>query len=229
MHKINQFTYSQILKSCFYFFFILLLLFFTSPVYPFSNTKTTNNILNDLTELSLEALMNIEVTSVSKKSEKLADAPAAIFVITQEDIRRSGATCLPEVLRMVPGLNVGRVDSSKWAVSTRGFLSRFSNKLLVLIDGRSIYIPCYSGVYWEFQDVMLEDIERVEVIRGPGATLWGANAVNGVINIITKHASETEGGLISLGAGTQEKRFMNVRYGEALGRKYIWPYLCKGF
>src|SRR6202022_4324211 len=125
-------------------------------------------------------------TSVSKRSQKLADAAAAIFVITQEDFRRSGATSIPEALRMVPGLQVARIDENKWAIRGRGFNGRFANKLLVLIDGRSVYVPLFSGVYWNIQDVVLEDVAMIEVIRGWGATLWGANAVNGVINIITK-------------------------------------------
>src|SRR6266404_4625813 len=147
--------------------------------------------LPDVTAMSVEDLMNVQVTSVSKRSQKLSDAAAAIFVITQEDIRRSGARSIPEALRMVPGLEVARIDENKWAIGSRGFNGRFDNKLLVLIDGRSVYTPLFSGVYWNVEDVMLEDVDRIEVIRGPGATLWGANAVNGVINIITKPASST--------------------------------------
>ena len=124
----------------------------------------------DLSEISLEDLMNVEVTSVSKKEQKLSQTAAAIHVITQEDIRRSGLTSIPELLRMVPGLHVARIDSNKWAISARGFNSRFANKMLVLIDGRSVYTPLFSGVFWDIQDVMLEDVERIEVIRGPGAT-----------------------------------------------------------
>lgn len=171
----------------------------------------------DLTDLSLEDLMHIEVTSVSKKGEQLSDAPAAIFVITQEDIRRSGVTSIPEALRMAPGVEVARIDANKWAVSARGFNSRFATKLLVLMDGRSVYSPVFSGVWWDIQDTLLEDIDRIEVIRGPGATLWGANAVNGVINIITKKASETRGGLATAGAGTEERGFGSLRYGLKLG------------
>lgn len=167
----------------------------------------------DLTDLSLEALMDIEITSVSRKPQKMANAAAAAFVINQEDIRRSGATTIPDLLRMVPGVQVARIDASKWAVSIRGFNGRFANKLLVLKDGRSIYTPLFSGVYWEQQDTPLEDIERIEVIRGPGAALWGANAVNGVINIITKQASDTKGGLVSTGGGSAEHGFGSMRYG----------------
>ncbi len=173
--------------------------------------------VKDLTQLSLEDLMRIEVTSVSKKGEQLSDAPSAIFVITQEDIRRSGVTSIPEALRMAPGVEVARIDANKWAISARGFNSRFATKLLVLMDGRSVYSPVFSGVWWDVQDTLLEDIDRIEVIRGPGATLWGANAVNGVINIITKKAGETRGGLATVGAGTEEKGFGSFRYGLKLG------------
>lgn len=171
----------------------------------------------ELLDLSLEQLSNIEVTSVSKKSEKASEAAAAIFVITQDDIRRSGATQIPDLLRMVPGLSVAQAGSHKWAVSSRGFNDHFANKLLVLIDGRSVYTPLFSGVYWDAQDTLLEDIERIEVIRGPGATLWGANAVNGVINIITKHSKDTQGGIAALTTGTQQDALMRTRYGTKIG------------
>jgi iron complex outermembrane receptor protein len=169
--------------------------------------------LPDVTAMSVEDLMNVQVTSVSKRTQKLADAAAAIFVITQEDIRRSGATSIPEALRMVPGLQVARIDENKWAISSRGFNGRFANKLLVLIDGRSVYTPLFSGVYWNIQDVMLEDVDRIEVIRGPGATLWGANAVNGVINIITKPARSTQSALAVAGVGSETRGSGSVRYG----------------
>ena len=137
----------------------------------------------DLTEASFEELMQIEVTSVSRKGQELSHAPAAIYVITQEDIRRSGLTSVPELLRLAPGVELARVNAHEWAISARGFNGRVANKLLVLIDGRSVYTPMYSGVYWDAQDPPVEDIDRIEVIRGPGATMWGANAVNGVINV----------------------------------------------
>ena len=172
----------------------------------------------DVSKMSLEDLMNVEVTSVSKHTQRVADAAAAVFVITQEDIRRSGATSIPEALRMVPGLQVARIDQNKWAISSRGFNGRFANKLLVLIDGRSVYTPLFSGVYWSVQDVMLEDVDRIEVIRGPGATLWGANAVDGVINIITKTAQATQGGIITAQGGTEERGSESVRYGGQLGK-----------
>ena len=171
----------------------------------------------DLTKLSLEELMNVEVTSATKKEQKLSTVAAAIFVITQEDIRRSGATSIPEALRLVPGLSVARVDANKWAITARGFNSFFANKLLVLMDGRSVYTPLFSGVFWDVQDTVLEDIDRIEVIRGPAGSLWGANAVNGVINIITKSAKDTQGGLLSGGGGNEERGFGEFRYGAKVG------------
>ena len=172
----------------------------------------------DLTEASLEQLMNVQVTSVSKKEQKLARTAAAVFVITQQDIQRSGATNIPDLLRMVPGVQVARIDANAWAISIRGFNTRYSNKVLVLIDGRSVYSPSFSGVFWEQQGLPLEDIERIEVIRGPGATVWGANAVNGVINIITKSAKATQGGLLTAGAGNQDNASATLRYGSAVGK-----------
>jgi iron complex outermembrane receptor protein len=171
----------------------------------------------DLTNVSLEDLMNIDVTSVSKKDQKLLKVAAAIYVITQEDIRRSGATNIPDLLRFVPGVDVARIDAKSWAVSIRGFSSLFGNKVLVLIDGRSVYTHTFSGVFWDQQDVPLEDIERIEVIRGPGGTIWGANAVNGVINIITKSAKATRGGLVSVGTGSEQRAAATVQYGGAIG------------
>ena len=170
-----------------------------------------------LAKFSMKELMDVVVISSAKRAEPLAHASSAIYVITAEDIRRSGATHVADVLRMVPGLQVGRIDSNKWAISSRGFNNRFANKLLVLIDGRSVYTPTFSGVYWSAQDLFLEDVERVEVIRGPGATLWGANAVNGVINIITQKAKNTEGGIAIAGSGREEKGFGGFRYGAKLG------------
>jgi iron complex outermembrane receptor protein len=167
----------------------------------------------DLAEKSIEDLMNMEVTSVSKKEQKLSSVAAAIFVITQEDIRRSGATNIPDLLRMVPGLDVAQINANAWAISARAFNSQFADKLLVLIDGRAVYTPINGGVYWDTQDVPLEDIERIEVVRGPGGTVWGANAVNGVINIITKKAADTQGGLLTGGGGTQAQGFGTLQYG----------------
>jgi len=173
----------------------------------------------DLMNLSLEELMNIEITSVSRRPEKIAQAAAAVAVISREDIRHSGATNIPEALRLVPGMQVVRIDANKWGITARGFNDLFPNKLLVLIDGRSVYTPLFSGVFWEAQDVLLEDVERIEVIRGPGATLWGANAVNGVINIITRQASATQGTALNIGGGSEERFFANARYGAPLGKR----------
>src|SRR5712691_7675464 len=172
---------------------------------------------SDLKTLSVEQLMNVVVTSVSRRDEQLSHTASAIQVITQEDIRRSGATSLPEALRLASNLQVAQVDSRQWAISARGFNSTTANKLLVLIDGRTVYTPLYSGVFWDVQDVPLWDIDRIEVISGPGATLWGANAVNGVINVITKDAKDTQGLLLSGGGGTEQRGFGTVRYGAALG------------
>jgi len=168
---------------------------------------------SELLELSLDQLMDVEVTSVSKKSQTLGETAAAVYVIRAEDIRRSGATSIPEALRLAPGVQVSAVGHNKWAVSIRGFADRFSNKLLVLVDGRSVYTPLFSGVLWEALDVPLESIDRIEVIRGPGASIWGANAVNGVINIITKSAFDTEGKRLSLAAGNELRGYGYARYG----------------
>lgn len=167
-------------------------------------------------DLSLQELMNVEVTSVSKQKQPLSNSPAAIYVITNEAIRHSGATSIPQALRDVPGLHVAQMDSQKWAVSSRGFNGRYNNKLLVMIDGRTLYSPAFSGVYWEVQDVLMADVERIEVIRGPSAALWGANAVNGVINIITKHSADTLDGYAEIGAGDYEQAFAGLRYGTQL-------------
>lgn len=170
-----------------------------------------------LASISLEELMNLEVTSVSRREQPLSQAPSAIYVVSRDDIRRSGATNLPDALRLVPGLQVARIDGNKWAVASRGFNNRFANKMLVLLDGRSVYTPLFSGVYWDLQDTLLEDVERIEVIRGPGATLWGANAVNGVINIITRDAAQTQGGFVTGTFGTADRAITGVRYGGRLG------------
>jgi iron complex outermembrane receptor protein len=170
-----------------------------------------------LKQLSLEQLGNIEVTTTSKKPEKVWRTPAAIYVITQEDIRRSGATTIPELLRLAPGVEVARIDSNQWAVGIRGFGNSFSKSVLVLIDGRSVYTPLFAGVYWDEQNVLPEDIERIEVIRGPGGTVWGANAVNGVVNIITKSSKETKGTLATVGAGNVDQGSGRFRYGGGYG------------
>ncbi len=173
----------------------------------------------DLAEMSLEDLLNVEVTSVSRREQRLSQSASAIYVITAEDIRRSGATTLPDVLRMAPGVQVMQMDGVKWAVGIRGFNGRFSNKLLVMIDGRSLYSPAFGGVYWEASEEPLDDIERIEVIRGPGATLWGSNAVSGVINIITKRALDTQGARVSGGGGNQEGALGSARFGGEAGAR----------
>ncbi len=163
--------------------------------------------------LSLEELGNIEVTTASKSPVKLSQTAAAVYVITQEDIRRVGARSLTEALRLAPGVDVAQIDSVKWAVGIRGFQSRLSRDVLVLIDGRSVYSPLFHGVYWEVQDTLLEDVDRIEVIRGPGGTIWGANSVNGVINIITKNSKDTRGTFVTGGGGTVDQGFLDVRQG----------------
>ncbi|MFQ5515373.1 MAG: TonB-dependent receptor plug domain-containing protein [Myxococcota bacterium] len=173
---------------------------------------------SDLTALSIEDLLEMEITSVSRKSEPISNAPSAIYVVTDEDIRRAGVRSIPEALRMVPGLAVAATDASKYAIGARGFNFRFASKQLVLIDGRSVYTPIFSGVYWDVQDTDLDSIERIEVIRGPGGTMWGSNAVNGVINIITKDAEQSQGVYLSGGWGTQERGFGTVRWGGRIGQ-----------
>jgi len=172
----------------------------------------------DLTGTSLEDLMNIKVTSASKTEQKISDVAAAIFVITQEDIRRSGATNIPDLLRIVPGVQVAQVNANKWAISARGLNDLYSNELLVLIDGRTVYTPTFGGVFWDVLDLPLDDIQQVEVIRGPGSSAWGSNAVNGVINIITKKAKDTRGGLLVARGGNSNGESATIQYGGALGQ-----------
>jgi iron complex outermembrane receptor protein len=172
--------------------------------------------IGELKQLNVEDLMNVEVTSVSRHPERLLAAASAIQVITQEDIRRSGATSIPEALRLADNLQVAQKNSHDWAITARGFNTDLGNKLLVMIDGRTVYTPLYSGVFWDVQDYLLEDIDRIEVISGPGGALWGANAVNGVINIITKSAADTQGLYAEAGGGSQPRGFAGVRYGGAL-------------
>jgi iron complex outermembrane receptor protein len=181
----------------------------------------------DLSLLRLEDLMNIQVTSVSKKQQTISQAAAAISVITQEDIQRSGATNIPDLLRMVPGLDVAQINANTWAISARGFNSQFANKLLVLIDGRAVYTPLLGGVSWETLDVPVEDIDRIEVILGPGGTIWGANAVNGVINVITKKTADTLGGVLTTGGGTQNQEFGTARFGAKIGDKTTFRLFTK--
>ena len=177
-----------------------------------------------LTELSIEELLSLEVTSVSRHKERWTSSAAAIYVVTGEEIRKMGAQTLPEALRFVPGLQAAQLSASQWAISARGFNGLYANKLLVLIDGRSIYTPLFGGVFWEYQDLALDDIDRIEVIRGPGATLWGANAVSGIINVITKTAAATPGGLLKVGGGNELERSLQLRWGGGRGATHfrVW-------
>src|SRR5437764_13086655 len=182
-----------------------------------------------LKKLSIEQLMSVEVTSVSKRPERLSQTASAIQVITQDDIRRSGAASLAEALRLASNLQVAQIDSRQWAISARGFNSTAANKLLVLIDGRTVYTPLFSGVFWDVQEVPLADIDRIEVISGPGATLWGANAVNGVINVITRNSRDSQGLLVSGGGGTELRGFGNARWGGTLSPTVHYRVYGTGF
>lgn len=196
---------------------------------PAAMGQTPQTPQKDLTTTSIEDLMNMEVTSVSKKEQKSSQVAAAIFVITQEDIRRSGATNIPDLLRMVPGMDVAQINGSTWAIGSRGFNQQYANKLLVMVDGRSVYSPTFSGVFWDTIDLPLFDIERIEVIRGPGGTIWGANAVTGVISIFTKKAAETSGTLVEAGAGNLQQGFGAVQYGGTAGKKTDFRVYTKYF
>lgn len=178
--------------------------------------------VDKLKNLSLEELMNIQVFSVSRRPEKLAEVASAVQVITGEDIRRSGVTTLPEALRLAQNLQVAKVNASQWAISARGFNNVLASKLLVMIDGRAVYTPLYAGVFWDIQNVLLEDVDRIEVISGPGGALWGANAVNGVINIITKETKQTKGVFVEAGGGNQKPWFANARYGGKIGENIYY-------
>ena len=182
----------------------------------------------DLSSMSLEDLANVEISSVSKRPERLTSAAASVYVITREDIRRSGFTSIPDILSLAPNLSVARQDASQYAITARGFNSTTANKLLVMIDGRSSYTPLFSGVFWDVQDTLIEDIERIEVISGPGGTLWGANAVNGVINVITRSAADTAGALVSVAAGSGERN-AGARWGGKLGENASFRVYAKGF
>lgn len=187
------------------------------------NTAVTDTRGSNLADLTLEQLGNIVVTLVSRRSASLTDAAASVYVITSEDIRRSGVTSLPEALRLAPNLQVARADANQYAITARGFNGVLANKMLVMIDGRIVYSPLFSGVFWEAQDLMLEDIDRIEVVSGPGGTLWGNNAVNGVIHVITQSAADTRGGLAKGGIGTED-RIAAARYGATLGKADVRVY-----
>lgn len=185
--------------------------------------------LHALKKMSLEDLMNLEVTSVSRHPQKLSQVPSAVQIITYEDIRNSGARTLPEALRLATNLQVAQVNSSQWAISARGFNNVLANKLLVLIDGRRVYTPLYAGVFWDVQNLVLEDIERIEVISGPGGTIWGANAVNGVINIITKNSRDTQGFFAEAATGTHMPGLGSLRYGGRITDKLTFRAYATGF
>jgi iron complex outermembrane receptor protein len=185
--------------------------------------------LDNLKNLSLEDFSNLDVvvTSLSRRPQKLTDSAAAVYVISNEDIQRSGASNIPEVLRLAPGVEVAQITASTWSITARGFSGKFAKKLLVLMDGRTIYSPVFSGVYWDAQDTLLEDIERIEVIRGPATAVWGGNAMNGVINIITKSARDTQGGLLTASVGTEVKGQAGLRYGDKVGEDFFYRVYSK--
>src|SRR6202789_4036345 len=189
--------------------------------------------VEDVQSLSISELSNLQVSSATKTAEALSDAPAALYVITHDEIVRSGATDLPDILRLAPNLFVAQTSAHSFVIPARGFAGdtadqSFANKLLVLIDGRTVYNPLFSGVDWDAQGVVPEDIDRIEVISGPGATLWGANAVNGVINIITRKAGDTQGGLVDVGAGNLERSY-SLQYGGRIGGEVSYRLYAKTF
>ena len=183
---------------------------------------------DDLMDLSLTELLDVEVTSVSKRAERRSEAAAAVYVISNEDIRRSTAKTIPDLLRTVPGVNVAQLDAHTWSVTVRGQAGEYATKLLVLVDGRSVYTPFFSGVFWDSINLVLEDIDRIEIIRGPGGTIWGANAVNGVINIVTKTAADTQGGLVSIAAGDPLDASLSLRYGGTHNEDHFYRLYLKG-
>ncbi len=217
-------------------FLALMLMAANSPASPDKDSAQQNEksagdtqLPSRLSQLGLEQLMNIEVTTVSRTESTVGRSAAAVYVITQEDIRRSGATTIAELLRRVPGMDMARINNDTWAISARGFNDQYADFLLVQVDGRTVYNPLFGGVYWDSVVYPLEDIERIEVIRGPGASVWGANAVNGVINIITKPAKETQGGFLATGGGNQELGFGTLRYGGKLGENAWYRVYGEGF
>ncbi len=189
----------------------------TSPSADLDNDMVEDEFDDDeFADLDLEDLMEIqvvEISSVAGVEQSLLETPSAVYVLDAEDVRRTGVQSIAEAIRLVPGMDVIQLNASTWAISSRGFNGTYANKLLVMVDGRTVYTPSFAGVFWDTQDVVLEDLDRIEVIRGPGATLWGANAVNGVINIVTKGAKDTQGLYLTAGTGTEERGFGTVRYG----------------
>ena len=246
-HRIRQWTAQCAAPTVVLYAIMGAILLSTAPTAAQSSSDSDHNApgagslqdsQDDIVNLDIEQLgrvpvvvpsMDIMVTSVAKEESTVGRSAAAVFVITQDMIRRSGATCIPEALRMAPGVEVAQINSSTWAISCRGFNNRNSNKLLVMIDGRTVYNQVTSGVLWDHQDYLLEDIDRIEVIRGPGGTLWGANAVNGVINIITKKAGDTQGAYVMAGGGTHERLTDGVRYGGKIGEDCYYRVYGKQF
>ncbi|HEY0046325.1 MAG TPA: TonB-dependent receptor [Flavobacterium sp.] len=226
----NFFSRQNCLKACnckveFYAYSLLFLLFSTGS---FAQSQDTLSA-KELKRLSIEELMNINVTSVSKRAERITTAASAVQVITGEDIHNAGVKTLPEALRLAANLQVAQVNSSQWSISARGFNNVLANKLLVLIDGRTVYTPMYAGVFWDVQNVMLEDVDRIEVVSGPGGTLWGANAVNGVINIITKSSKETQGAFVETAYGNVMPGMVGARYGGKAGKDISYRFYGTGF
>ena len=212
-HTVNT-AVNRTVPSAFRLFFLIVssLAVFGFPAYGADEDQT-----EAVLDLPLERLLDVSVVSASRKNQSLSDVASAVFVINEDDIRHSGATTIPDLLRMVPGVQVASIDGTSWAVSVRGFNGLFANKLLVMIDGRTVYTPLFGGVLWDVQDTLLDNIERIEVVRGSGSTMWGANAVNGVINIITKHSQDTVGGLATGLVGSRERGTVGVRYGAEVG------------
>lgn len=227
--KISEHTEQRV--HCYGFFSRVFLIFNLALLSHVSVAQAQDSLLSprSLKKLSLEELMNIEVVSVSKRREKLAEVASAIQVITQKDIRNSGAKTVAEALRLAPNLQVAQVNSSQWAISARGFNNVLANKLLVLVDGRTVYTPLYGGVFWDVQNLILEDVDRIEVISGPGGTLWGSNAVNGVINIITKKAADTKGLFAEAAAGSRLPGLGSLRYGGKLTNDLSYRVYGTGF
>lgn len=214
-------TRLQLSRICFY------LSCFFLPVFCTAAPLAADEI-DAILDLEFEDLVGVTITSVKRSKEDLFDSAAAVFVLTAEDIRRSSANTIPDLLRLVPGLNVAQSGNASWAISARGFQDKFSNKLLVMVDGRTIYTTSFGGVYWEHLDLPLQDIERIEVIRGPGGSVWGANAVNGVIHIITRDTAETTGWQLRTGAGNEHLGFGSVRYGDALSPETTYRIYAQG-
>jgi iron complex outermembrane receptor protein len=210
-------------------FFLCLLLSLVSARAQIEVADADHGSTNPLRDLSLQQLGDVKVTTVSKEPEQIWRTPAAVFILTSADIQRSGATSIPQALRLIPGVEVGRIDSNQWAIGIRGSESNFSKGVLVLIDGRSVYTPLFAGVYWDVQDVMLEDIDRIEVVRGPGATVWGPNSADGVINIITKKSSETQGMAASILDGNLDHVLASARYGGTAGNGLSYRVFGSGF